>query len=325
MRQAGRSLPEYHATRGESTLLDAVAHPEMAAELTLQPVRRYGVDAAILFSDIMVPLWAIGFGVDIVPGVGPVVERAFRSRADLKRLRGLEPDDIPFLEETVQGIKSELDIPLIGFGGAPFTLAGYLIEGRPSTRLHMTKKLMLTCEALWFNLMDRLASLVIASLEAQVSAGVDALQIFDSWGGVLGPDHYRRYAFPAHRRVLEAVRAMGVPSILFGLGAGHLLEQFAEMADVVGIDWRIPLEEARRKLGPGVAVQGNLDPSVCLAPWETVEHCARAIIRQNAARRGFIFNLGHGVLPETDPANLERLVEFVHRETENPDRMEDVR
>ena len=316
MRQAGRALPEYKKARGETTLLEAVALPDMAAELTLQPVRRYGVDAAVLFSDIMVPLWAIGFGVEIVKGVGPVIEHPLRSRSDLKRLRKLDPEgDTPFVGEAIRCLTSKLDVPLIGFAGGPYTLASYLIEGGPSTRHHRTKAMMLNEEALWDDLMERLADLVASSLESQVSAGVDALQIFDSWAGFLGPDHYRRYAAPACRKVLEAAGRLGVPTILFGLGTAHLLEQMAELrSDVIGLDWRIPLDEGRRRLGPSVAVQGNLDPAVCLAPWETAKREVREILHKNGGQAGFIFNLGHGVLPETDPEILRRIVELVHGE-----------
>ena len=320
MRQAGRALPEYRKSRGETTLLEAVALPDMAAELTLQPVRRYGVDAAVLFSDIMVPLWAIGFGVEIVKGVGPVIEHPLRNRSDLERLRSLDPEeDTPFVSEAIRCLTSELDVPLIGFAGGPYTLASYLIEGGPSTRHHRTKAMMLNEEALWGKLMDRLADLVAASLESQVSAGVDALQIFDSWAGHLGPDHYRRYAAPACRKVLEAAGRLGVPTILFGLGTAHLLEQMAELrSDVIGLDWRIPLDEGRRRLGPSIAVQGNLDPAVCLAPPETAAREVREILHRNGGQAGFIFNLGHGVLPETDPGILRRIVELVHGEGSGP-------
>ena len=314
MRQAGRSLPEYHQARGDTKLLEAVSRPELAAELTLQPVRRYGVDAAILFSDIVVPIWAVGFGVDVVAGVGPTVERPLRSRADLRRLRELNPEaDTPFVGETVRALTSELDVPLIGFAGAPFTLASYLVEGRPSARHNLTKSLMISEEALWFDLLDVLAGIISASLAQQAAAGAAALQIFDSWGGALSPQHYRRYAAPATARVMESAKRLGVPVIFYGLGMNHSLEEIAKLgADVVGLDWRTPLDEARLRLGPSVAVQGNLDPAVCLTSWENTEREARDTLRRNGGRAGFIFNLGHGVLPDTNPSILERLVEFVH-------------
>ncbi|MYI56990.1 MAG: uroporphyrinogen decarboxylase [Acidimicrobiia bacterium] len=314
MRQAGRSLPEYHRARGDTTLLEAVARPDLVTELTLQPVRRYGVDAAVLFSDIVVPLAAIGFGVDIVAGTGPVIERPFAGRADLGRLRPPGGEELAHVSDAIQLLVAELDVPLIGFAGAPFTLASYVVEGGPSRHHPRTKAMMLGEPGLWFDLTDRLADIAIASLRAQVTAGAAAVQLFDSWAGCLTPEHYRRYAAPASRRVLAAVAELGVPAIHFGVGTGELLEDMAVGTDVVGIDWRVPLDAARDRLGPGVAVQGNLDPATCLAPWEMVATEARAVLAANAGRPGHVFNLGHGVLPETDPAILQRLVDLVHRE-----------
>lgn len=314
MRQAGRSLPEYHRARGGTTLLEAVERADLVTELTLQPVRRYGVDAAVLFSDIMVPLHAIGFGVDIVAGVGPVVERPFAGWDDLARLRPPLGDDVAYVTEAVRLLVGELDVPLIGFAGAPFTLASYLVEGGPSRHHARTKAMMLGDTDLWIALTERLATMVTTFLHAQVAAGARAVQLFDSWAGCLSRDHYRRYAAPASRRVLDAVAGMGVPAIHFGVGTGGLLEEMAVGADVVGIDWRVPLDAARARLGDGVAVQGNLDPAACLAPWEVAATEARGVLAANAGRPGHIFNLGHGVLPETDPAILQRLVDLVHRE-----------
>jgi len=314
MRQAGRSLPEYHRARGDTTLLEAVARPELVTELTLQPVRRYGVDAAVLFSDIVVPLEAIGFGVDIVAGTGPVMERPFAGRGDLARLRPPDGEDLAHVNEAVRLLVGELAVPLIGFAGAPFTLASYLIEGGPSRHHARTKALMLDDPGLWDDLTERLADLAIASLGQQVTAGATAVQLFDSWAGCLSPDHYRRFAAPASRRVLAAVAELGVPAIHFGVGTGELLADMAAGADVVGIDWRVPLDVARARLGESVAVQGNLDPAACLAPWDVVASEARSVLRANGGRPGHIFNLGHGVLPETDPAILERLVDLVHRD-----------
>jgi uroporphyrinogen decarboxylase len=315
MRQAGRSLPEYRAIRGEGTILDAIAKPELAAEITLQPVRRYGVDAAILYSDIVVPVAAIGFGVDVAPGTGPVVERPFRSAADLDRLRPLEPElDTPYVLETVRALVSELRVPLIGFAGAPFTVASYLIEGRPSRQYVQTKALMYGDEALWHQLMDRLADLAAASLRSQVEAGAQAVQLFDSWVGTLSPPDYERYVLPHSTKVLAAVGATGVPRIHFGTDTGELLPLLARAgADVVGVDWRTPLDTARARLPAGVAVQGNLDPVVCLCEWDVVAAKAADVVAANGGRPGHIFNLGHGVLPETDPGILERLVDAVHR------------
>ncbi|MXV90382.1 MAG: uroporphyrinogen decarboxylase [Acidimicrobiia bacterium] len=314
MRQAGRSLPEYHRARGDTTLLEAVARPELVTELTLQPVRRYGVDAAVLFSDIVVPLEAIGFGVDIVAGTGPVMERPFAGRADLARLRPPDGEDLAHVNEAVRLLVDELEVPLIGFAGAPFTLASYVIEGGPSRHHPRTKALMLGDPGLWDDLTERLADLAIASLGQQVAAGATAVQLFDSWAGCLSPDHYRRFAAPASRRVLAAVGELGVPAIHFGVGTGELLADMAVGADVVGVDWRVPLDAARARLGQSVAVQGNLDPAACLAPWEEVATEARAVLAANGRRPGHVFNLGHGVLPETDPAILERLVDLVHHE-----------
>lgn len=316
MRQAGRSLPEYRAVRGTGSILEAIAQPDLAAEITLQPVRRYGVDAAILFSDIVVPVAAIGFGVDVVPGVGPVIEEPLARREDLARLRPLEADlDVAHVEETVRILVGELDVPLIGFAGAPFTVASYLIEGRPSRTYARTKALMHGEPALWHALLDRLAALSLAFLRAQVEAGASAVQLFDSWAGTLSAADYARFVLPHSRRVLEGLTDLGVPRIHFGVGTGELLGLMGEAgADVVGVDWRVPLDEARRRIGPGRGVQGNLDPALCLAPWPVVAEQTRAVLEANGGRSGHVFNLGHGVLPETDPDVLARVVELVHRE-----------
>jgi uroporphyrinogen decarboxylase len=316
MRQAGRSLPEYRALRGEGSILDAIRDPALAAEITLQPVRRYGVDAAILFSDIVVPAAAIGFGVDVTPGVGPVVTQPFRTAADLDRLRPFEPSvDAPYVADTVRLVVRDLGAtPLIGFAGAPFTVASYLIEGRPSRTYGRTKALMHGEPELWQQLLDRLADIAIASLLAQVDAGASAIQLFDSWAGALAPDVYREHVLPASAKVLSALEATGVPRIHFGVGTGELLGLMGEAgADVVGVDWRVPLDVARERV-PGKAVQGNLDPAVCLAPWPVVAERTRDVLRRNAGRPGHIFNLGHGVLPELDPGVLAQVVELVHEE-----------
>jgi len=316
MRQAGRSLPEYRALRGRGTILDAVRQPELAAELTMQPVRRYGVDAAILYSDIMVPVAAIGFGVDVEAGVGPVTERPFRGAADLARLRPLEPEqDVPWVQETVRILVKELTVPLIGFAGAPFTVASYLIEGRPSRDYARTKALMHAEPDTWFALLDRLADVAVASLRAQAEAGASALQLFDSWAGTLSPSEYRRYVLPASTKVFAGLADLDMPMIHFGVGTGELLDLLsAAGATVVGADWRVPLDRARSRIGPGKAVQGNLDPAVCLAPWEVVAAAAREVLDAAGPTPGHIFNLGHGVLPATDPDVLARLVDLVHLE-----------
>ena len=318
MRQAGRSLPEYRALRGSGSILDAVRHPELAAELTLQPVRRYGVDAAILFSDIVVPVAAIGFGVELRPGTGPVVERPFRSRHDLARLRPLEPaEDIPWVQETVEILVKELTVPVIGFAGAPFTVASYLIEGGASRDNAMTKRLMYAEPETWTALLDRLADLALASLRAQVKAGAGAVQLFDSWAGALSPADYQRYVMPASARIFAGLEDLGIPRIHFGVGTGELLGLMGQAgADVVGVDWRVPLDVARIRVGRHKAIQGNLDPLVCLAPWPVVAEQARRVLAEAGPGPGHIFNLGHGVVPQTDPDTLARLVDLVHAETE---------
>ena len=314
MRQAGRSLPEYRANRGSGSILDAVRQPELAAELTLQPVRRYGVDAAILYSDIVVPVAAIGFGVDVVAGVGPVVERPFASANDLARLRPLVPEeDTPWVLETIRILRRELKVPLIGFAGAPFTLASYLIEGGPSRTYGRTKAMMHGDPITFGRLLDTLAGLSLSSLRSQVEAGASAVQLFDSWAGALAPADYREHVAGPTRRIFAGLADLGVPRIHFGVGTGELLDQMGEVgADVVGVDWRVPLDRARERIGPHRAVQGNLDPAVCLGPWDSVAPQAKRVIAEAGTAPGHIFNLGHGVLPETDPDILARLVELVH-------------
>jgi uroporphyrinogen decarboxylase len=316
MRQAGRSLPEYRAIRGIGSILDAIKQPDLATEITLQPVRRYGVDAAIVYSDIVVPVHAIGFGVDVAPGVGPVVEHPFADKRDLERLRPLDAAaDVPYVIETVRNLVRELPVPLIGFAGAPFTVASYLIEGRPSRTYAKTKALMHGDPDLWFTLMDRLADLAISFLDAQITAGAAAVQLFDSWAGALHPTDYRRFVMPASSKVLAHARGRGVPTIHFGVHTGGLLTSMRDAgADVVGIDWRTHLDDARAMLGDDVTLQGNLDPAIVLAPWEVVAAETRDVLARNDGNPRHIFNLGHGVLPETDPSILERVVELVHRE-----------
>jgi uroporphyrinogen decarboxylase len=314
MRQAGRSLPEYRALRGDGSILEALRDAELAATLTLQPVERYGVDAAILFSDIMVPAASVGFGVEVVAGVGPVVEAPFSGPSDLERLRAFEPQqDAPAMIEAVRILIKELPVPLIGFAGAPFTVASYLIEGGPSRTHARTKALMYTEPATWRRLLERIAGHALASLRAQVAAGAEAVQLFDSWAGALSPDDYRRYVLPSTRSIFSGLDDLGVPRIHFGVGTGELLGLMAEAgADVVGVDWRVPMSLARDRVGAGCGVQGNLDPAACLAPWEVVEAEAAAVLASAGPAPGHIFNLGHGVLPETDPSVLERLVQLVH-------------
>lgn len=319
MRQAGRSLPEYRAIRGPGSILDAIAQPELAAEITLQPVRRYGVDAAILYSDIVVPVAAIGFGVDVAPGTGPVVSEPFRSAADLSRLRPLDPEaDTPYVLETCRILAKELTVPLIGFAGAPFTVASYLLEGRPSRTYEHTKSLMYGNEALWHQLLDRLADIAIASLRSQIACGAQAIQLFDSWAGTLSLADYRRFVLPHSTKVFDGIADLDVPGIHFGVDTGELLGAMASAGAsldgrfVVGADWRIPIAEARARVGTGVSVQGNLDPVAVLCGWETTHRLAEEVLRSNNGQPGHIFNLGHGVMPATDPAVLEQLVAFVH-------------
>ena len=313
MRQAGRALPEYRALRGSDSILDAIKKPDLAAELTLQPVRRYGVDAAILFSDIVVPLASIGFGVEVAAGIGPVVERPFRSETDLRRIRQLDPEhDIPYVLESVRQLAQESPVPVIGFAGAPFTIASYIIEGGPSRDQAKTKALMYGAPDLWARLVDRLADISLQSLRAQIQAGAQAIQLFDSWVGTLNPADYRRHVLPATAKILRGLDDLDVPRIHFGVGTGELLTLMAEAgADVVGVDWRVPLSAARERVGQGVALQGNLDPAAVLAGWPATRRSAEEILTQGGGR-GHIFNLGHGVLPESDPDVLVHLVDLCH-------------
>jgi uroporphyrinogen decarboxylase len=314
MRQAGRSLPEYRAARAGISMLEACRTPELITEFTLQPLRRYEVDAAILFSDIVVPLRAVGVGVDIRPGVGPVVEQPIRASEDLQRLRALDPGDVPFITAAVRALVAELGAkPLIGFAGGPFTLASYLVDGGPSKSFDRTKSLMYGDPPLWHALLARLADITISFLQVQVAAGAAAVQLFDSWAGVVSPADYRRSVLPHTTRIFDALAASGVPRIHFGVGTGELLGLMGEAgADVVGVDWRVPLDEAVRRVEPGKALQGNLDPAILLAPWEVIEQRAREVLEAGRTAEGHVFNLGHGVLPETDPGVLTRLTDLVH-------------
>ncbi|TMQ82197.1 uroporphyrinogen decarboxylase [Actinomadura soli] len=314
MRQAGRSLPEYLRVREGVPMLESCARPDMIVEITLQPVRRYAVDAAIFFSDIMVPLKAIGVDLDIKPGVGPVIADPIRDASGVAALRPLVPDDVPYVTEAVEGLVGELgSTPLIGFAGGPFTLASYLIEGGPSKNHERTKALMYGEPELWADLMARLADLTIAFLKVQVAAGASAVQLFDSWVGAVAAHDYRESVLPHTRRIFAEIGPLGVPRIHFGVGTGELLGPMGEAgADVVGVDWRVPLDEAVSRVPHGKALQGNLDPAILFAPWETVEHRARDVLARGRTAEGHIFNLGHGVLPSTDPDVLARLADLVH-------------
>lgn len=313
MRQAGRSLPEYRELREGVPMLESCFRPEMVVEITMQPVRRYGVDAAILFSDIVVPLKAVGVDLDIVAGVGPVVADPIRRAEQIAALRDLEPGDVTPVMEAVKALVSELgSTPLIGFAGAPFTLASYLIEGGPSRDHRRTKQLMYSQPALWSALLARIAAIAGEFLRMQVEAGASAVQLFDSWAGALSESDYRTFVMPHSAAVLKAVEGMGVPRIHFGVGTGELLTAMGEAgADVVGVDWRVPLEVGARRVG-GRAIQGNLDPTLLFAPPDVLEAAAARVIASGHAARGHVFNLGHGVLPDTDPDAVKRLVDFVH-------------
>jgi len=314
MRQAGRSLPEYRALRQGIPMLEACQRPDLVQEITMQPVRRHGVDAAILFSDIVVPLRAAGVDVDIVPGVGPVVADPIRTLEQVHRLGPLHPEQVGFVAAAVAGLVAELgDVPLIGFAGAPFTLASYLIEGGPSKNHERTKAMMYGAPELWHALLDRLADITLVFLRVQAQAGASVLQLFDSWAGALSRADYLTAVAPHSRTVLAGLADLGVPRIHFGVGTGEVLDVMGDVgADVVGVDWRVPLDEAVRRIGPHRAVQGNLDPAVLFAGWDAVEREVRRILAEGRAARGHVFNLGHGVLPDTDPDVLTRIVDLVH-------------
>ncbi|WP_425461016.1 uroporphyrinogen decarboxylase [Leekyejoonella antrihumi] len=317
MRQAGRSLPEYHEARKDIPMLQACRTPDLVAEITLQPVRRHGVDGAVLFSDIVVPLAAAGVEVDIVPGVGPVVEHPVRSRADVDRLPELTPDLVSDIDEAVRILVGELGAtPLIGFAGAPFTLASYLIEGGPSRNHERTKAMMHGDPDTWNALCAKLARIAGAFLRVQSQAGASVVQLFDSWVGALSLRDYQRYVLPHSAAALAAVADLDIPRIHFGVGSGELLAAMGEAgAEVVGVDFRTPLDVASERLGGRYAVQGNLDPALCFAPWEAIEPEVDRVLTEGKAAPGHIFNLGHGVLPTTDPGVLTRIVERVHQRT----------
>ncbi|MFV2039170.1 MAG: uroporphyrinogen decarboxylase [Acidimicrobiales bacterium] len=320
MRQAGRSLPEYRAIRGGGSILDAIKNPELAAKITMQPVQRYGVDAAVLFSDIVVAPHAVDFGIDVTPGTGPIAPRPFRTDNDLGRLRPLEFDDIGYVIETVELLVAELsgDVPLLAFAGAPFTVASYLIEGQPSKDYRNTKALMRNDEALWHSVMERLADSAITFIDAQLTHGASAYQLFDSWAGALARRDYDRYVLPHSRRVFDELlrRHPGAPSIHFGIGCDHLLESmYAAGPRVIGLDWRTPIGDARKRLGAELIVQGNLDPALILAGRDPAIRGAAEVLADNESHPGHIFNLGHGVQPDSDPAILHDVVDFVHEQT----------
>jgi len=324
MRQAGRSLPEYRAVRGEGSILDAIKKPDLSAEITMQPVRRHGVDAAVLYSDIVVPAHAVGFGIDVAPGTGPVAERALRSLDDLERLRALEPmNDVPYVIETVAILARELSVPVLAFAGAPFTVASYLIEGRPSRTYENTKGMMHRAPDLWHRIMDRLVQHAVEFISAQLAAGASAFQLFDSWAGSLSVADYRTFVLPHSRAVFTrlAERHPDVPGIHFGIGCDHLLEaMYSSGPRILGLDWRTTIADARRRMGSDLIVQGNLDPALVMAGVDTALEGARRVLADNGGHPGHIFNLGHGVSPSTDPEVLTEIVRFVHESTSRSSR-----
>ncbi|CAN5554914.1 uroporphyrinogen decarboxylase [soil metagenome] len=313
MRQAGRSLPEYRALRAGTKMLQACRTPDLVTEITVQPVRRHGVDAAIFFSDIVVPLVAAGVDLDIVPGTGPVVAQPIRDAAAVDRVRELDASDIVDITQSVQQVVAELgDIPLIGFAGAPYTLASYLIEGGPSKDHARTKAMMHSEPELWHRLLARLAQISATFLQVQLAAGASAIQLFDSWAGGLSAADYERFVMP-HSQAVFASLTGAAPKIHFGVGTAELLDLMRRAgADVVGVDWRTPLDVAARRIGGATPVQGNLDPAILLAGWPVIETEVRRIVEEGRRCPGHIFNLGHGVLPETDPQMITRVVELVH-------------
>ncbi|WAA11301.1 uroporphyrinogen decarboxylase [Fervidibacillus albus] len=314
MRQAGRSQPEYRKLKEKYSLFEITHQPELCAYVTRLPVEQYGVDAAILYKDIMTPLSGIGVNVRIEPKIGPIIDDPIRSKKDVEKLGTLHPkEQIPYVLETIRLLtKEQLSVPLIGFAGAPFTLASYLIEGGPSKNYTKTKALMYGDRETWFLLMDKLADLTITYVKAQIEAGVQAIQIFDSWVGALNSDDYTDYIQPIMERIFLSLTGRNVPLILFGVGASHLIERWNELPiDVIGLDWRMSIKQAR-SIGVNKAIQGNLDPSLLLARWDVIEPRVKEILDQGTERDGFIFNLGHGVFPEVQPETLRRLTEYVH-------------
>ncbi|MBM7702669.1 uroporphyrinogen decarboxylase [Metabacillus iocasae] len=319
MRQAGRSQPEYRAIKEKYSLFEITKQPELCAYVTRLPVEQYNVDAAILYKDIMSPLPAIGVEVDIKPGVGPVIDNPIRSIHDVEKLGEINPEqDVPYVLETIKLLTTEqLNVPLIGFAGAPFTLASYMIEGGPSKNYNKTKAFMYAEPKAWFALMDKLADTTITYVNAQIDAGAKAIQIFDSWVGALNVADYRYYIKPIMERIFSELRKKNVPLIMFGVGASHLAKEWHDLPlDVVGLDWRLPIQEAR-SMGITKTVQGNLDPAILLAPWEVIEERAKAILDQGMENPGYIFNLGHGVFPQVNPETLKRLTAFVHEYSAN--------
>lgn len=314
MRQAGRSQPEYRALKEKYSLFEITHQPELCAYVTRLPVEQYNVDAAILYKDIMSPLPSIGVDVEIKSGIGPVINNPIKSIGDVEKLGEIHPEeDVPYVLDTIKLLTQEqLTVPLIGFAGAPFTVSSYMIEGGPSKDYKKTKAFMYTEPKAWFMLMDKLADMTITYVRAQIKAGASAIQIFDSWVGALNVEDYRTFIKPVMTRIFSELRKENVPLIMFGVGASHLALEWNDLPlDVVGLDWRLPIREARAK-GVNKAVQGNLDPTVLLAPWDVLEERVKNILDQGMELPGYIFNLGHGVFPQVNPDVLKRLTSFIH-------------
>lgn len=317
MRQAGRYQPEYMKIRERYSLFEITHHPEVCAEVTRLPVEQLGVDAAILFADIMTPLPAVGVNVELKSNIGPVMENPIRTYQDIERIGELNPEqDVPYILDTIRLLREQLNVPLIGFAGAPFTLASYMIEGRPSRDYHKTKALMYSDPKAWHLLMNKLGDLTIAYLKAQINAGAQAIQLFDSWVGALNIQSYQEFVAPVMNRIFtELKRTSDVPIIMFGVGASHLITEWNKLPiDVLGLDWRMSFNEARQ-LGVNKALQGNLEPALLLSPWEVIEEHTVKILDEGMKEPGFIFNLGHGVFPDVKVETLQKLTAFVHEYT----------
>lgn len=313
MRQVGRYQPEYRKVKEKYSLMEICEQPELCAHLTMLAVEQLNNDAAILYSDIMIPVKPMGVDVEIKAGIGPVIDNPVKTIADVERLRPLEPEtDLPRTIETIQILKRDLKVPLIGFAGAPFTLASYIVEGGPSRNYYKTKNMMYSAPDVWNALMDKLGDMIITYMRAQVAAGASAVQIFDSWVGSLSPSDYRKFVFPTMKRIFDSLSDLDAPKIYFGVGTGELLKIFGELAvDVVGVDWRVPLNEARERTN-GKALQGNLDPAYLNAPTDVLLEEAKRILDLGMEQPGYVFNLGHGVFPEADGEKLKQLTAFVH-------------
>ncbi|WP_026672474.1 uroporphyrinogen decarboxylase [Alkalihalobacterium bogoriense] len=316
MRQAGRSQPEYREIKEKYSLFEITHQPELCAYVTKLPVDQYNNDAAILYKDIMTPLPAIGVDVEIKTGIGPVIDEPIRSLADVEKLGTINPkEDVPYVLDTIKLLREQLTVPLISFSGAPFTLASYMIEGGPSKNYNKTKAFMYAEPKAWHLLMDKLGDMTITYVKEQIKAGAQAIQIFDSWVGTLNVADYRLFVKPIMTRIFSELQKEGVPLIMFGVGASHLVQEWHELdLNVVGLDWRLPIREARAK-GVHKTVQGNLDPAILLAPWEVIEERTKEILDAGMETPGFIFNLGHGVFPEVNPDTLKKLTAFVHEYT----------